>query len=171
MSQAYVSVGSNIDREHNIRSAVSHMRRHFPNLTLSSVYESEAEGFQGDPFYNLVAGFEFEGDIHELVKVLRQIEDRHGRTRGGAKFSSRTLDLDLLLFDDVVIPELDVPRKEITRYAFVLWPLAELAPRVSHPLIRQTFDRLWQRFKAEHPETMRTIRPIELLWNEYHQRV
>jgi 2-amino-4-hydroxy-6-hydroxymethyldihydropteridine diphosphokinase len=83
-----------------------------------------------------------------VAKVLRNIEDSHGRDRSGPRFSARTVDLDLLLYDDVILHEnkLDIPRNEITKNAFVLWPLAEIAPQYIHPEIKQSISGLWEAF-------------------------
>lgn len=165
MSSAYVSVGSNIDRAKSLRNGVEAMQRCFGKLILSSVYESDAEGFEGDRFYNLVVRFNA-NDIDEVEQVLRRIEMDNGRTRGAEKFSSRTLDLDLLLFGDAVLVDqgIDVPREEITHYAFVLWPLAELEPELKHPISGKPYRQLWDEFRHAHPQKLETIWPIEFDW-------
>lgn len=148
MAHVYVSIGSNIGREQNIRSGVAELRACFGDLILSSVYESEAVGFAGDSFYNLVAGFDTSLTPQQVAEQLRTIEERHGRVRNGPRFSSRTLDIDLLLYDDLVLHEgkLDIPRDEITRNAFVLWPLAEIAPQLRHPELGSCYAALWASF-------------------------
>lgn len=165
MSSAYVSVGSNIDRVRSLRNGVEAMQRCFGKLILSSVYESDAEGFEGDRFYNLVVRFNA-NDIDEVEQVLHRIEMDNGRAREAEKFSSRTLDLDLLLFGDAVLAGqgIYVPRKEITHYAFVLWPLAELAPELKHPISGKTYRQLWGEFRHAHPRKLETIWPIEFDW-------
>lgn len=152
MARVHVSIGSNIDREEHIRAAVSELRARFGELRLSSVYESEAVGFDGDNFLNMVVAFDTELDVRSVAQTLRAIEDKHGRVRSGPRFSSRTLDLDLLLYDELVSRDegLDVPRAEITKNAFVLRPLAEIAPQALHPTVRLTFAELWQRFDKQH---------------------
>jgi len=151
MAQVYVSIGSNIEREHNIRSGVQALQQIFAPLRLSSIYDSEAVGFDGAAFYNLVAGFETDQAVHQLVAVLREIEDRHQRRRKGPRFSSRTLDIDLLLYDDQVLdgPDLVLPREEILHSAFVLAPLAEIAPSLRHPLTGESYADLWCRFDRD----------------------
>ncbi len=154
MARVYVSIGSNIGREQNIRSGVAELTAGFGPLILSSVYESEAVGFSGDSFYNLVAGFATALTPQQVAEQLRAIEERHGRVRNGPRFSSRTLDIDLLLYDDLVLHEgkLDIPRDEITRNAFVLWPLAEIAPELKHPELGTSYAALWESFdKASQP--------------------
>jgi 2-amino-4-hydroxy-6-hydroxymethyldihydropteridine diphosphokinase len=141
MPRVYVSIGSNVDKERNIPSAVAALRDRFGALACSGVYETEAVGFEGGNFYNLVVSFDTGQSLEELAHTLRRIEDDHGRVRGGARFSSRTLDLDILLYGTVVRHDerFDVPRDEIPRYAFVLLPLVEIAAAVVHP---ETGERL-----------------------------
>ncbi len=146
MARVYVSVGSNIDPAENIRSAMRVFGQHYPAFELSSVYESEAVGFEGDNFYNFVIGFETADKVQQVAQVLRDIEDRHARDRRGPRFSARTIDFDLLLYDNLMAPEMNIPRDEITKNAFVLQPLAELAPDAIHPLYQQSFAELWRRF-------------------------
>lgn len=150
MPRVFLSLGSNIDREHNIRSAVLALHERFGPLQLSSVYESESVGFAGDAFYNLVVAFDSDEDVHAINRALDAIEDSHGRDRSGPRFSSRTLDIDLLLYDDLVIDEqgLRLPRDEITKNAFVLQPLAELAPDLRHPVNGHSYAELWAGFDA-----------------------
>ena len=148
MARVYVSVGSNIERERNVRAAVAMLGAQYGPLVLSSVYESDPVGFAGGRFYNLVVGFDSPETPESIVQTLRSIEDRCGRARDGARFSSRTLDLDLLLYDDLVLREngLTVPREEILSEAFVLGPLAEIAGGRRHPVERRTLASLWSEF-------------------------
>lgn len=153
MPWVWVSVGSNLDRERCIRGAVAALRARFGDLRLSRVFESEAVGFEGQPFYNLVAGFQTEADIPSLQALFRNLEDRFGRVRQGSKFSPRTLDLDLLTYGDDLIRE-----DEILGYAFVLGPLAELAGEEPHPELGLTYRELWAAFdQASQP-----LRPVDL---------
>jgi 2-amino-4-hydroxy-6-hydroxymethyldihydropteridine diphosphokinase len=148
MARIYISLGSNIDRAANTRAGIQALKQAFGRLQLSSVYESEAVGFDGDAFYNMVIACDVDLDVFQTNKVLRDIEDRHGRDRSGPRFSSRTLDLDLLLYDDLVIEQdgLVLPRGEILKNAFVLWPLAEIAPELKHPVAGKTYRELWDAF-------------------------
>ncbi len=147
--RAYVSVGSNVARERNVRSAIAALRERFGPLEASPVYETEPVGMAGEPFFNLVVGFETEAGVRELVETLRAIEAAHGRERGGSRFVSRSLDLDLLLFGEAVIdePGLELPRPDIERYAFVLRPLAELAGERRHPRTGEPLARMWARLR------------------------
>jgi len=151
LANVVVSIGSNVDRENNIRSCLDQLSLRFNNIQTSAVYENKAVGFDGDNFYNLVAAFETDLDVNEMIPIFRAIESEHGRVRGGEKFSSRTLDVDLLLYDDLVLKDqgIDVPRDEIIRYAFVLRPLAEMIPDMMHPQLKQTMSELWQNFEPK----------------------
>ena len=148
MPNGYISIGSNIDKDKNILISLQELERHFGKLTISSIYESEPVGFTGDTFYNLVVGFNSELAVKEVAKLLRQIELDNGRTRDSQKFSARTLDLDLILYDDLILNDgrLQIPRDEIERYAFVLEPLAEIAPTLKHPISRLSYAELWEKF-------------------------
>jgi len=148
MATIYISLGSNINREENTRAGIVALKQAFGDLTMSSVYESEAVGFDGDAFYNMVIACEVSTPVHDTNQILRDIEDANGRDRSGPKFSSRTLDLDLLLYDDLILDEngLKLPRGEILNNAFVLWPLAEIAPQLIHPEVDASYAELWAAF-------------------------
>jgi len=155
----YISLGSNINREENTRAGIGALKRAFGDLVLSSVYESEAVGFTGDAFYNMVISCQVSSPVHETNQILRDIEDANGRDRCGPKFSSRTLDLDLLLYDDIQLDEngLKLPRNEILKNAFVLWPLAEISPELVHPETNRSYSQMWLDFD----KSKEVLRPIE----------
>ena len=146
MRQVYLSVGSNEEPRKHVAMALEAINALFSPIEFSSVYESVAVGFEGDNFFNLVVGFETELPLTELDERLDQIEQDCGRKRGGERFASRTMDLDLLVYGDHVCHDehWDIPRGEITRYAFVLKPLAELAPDFLHPESGLSFSQLWE---------------------------
>jgi len=154
MAQIYISIGSNIDPKKYIRNSIKALRLKHGELEISSVYESKAIGFEGDNFYNLVVGAQTTEAPLNIQQTLRQIEHDNQRERNTAKFSARTLDLDLLLYDDWVLKEksLEIPRDEIGKYAFVLQPLAEIAPNEVHPQAKCTYKYLWQTYdKRKQP--------------------
>ena len=159
MATIYISLGSNINRGENTRIGIAALKQVFGDLTLSSVYESEAVGFDGNAFYNMVIACEVSKPVFETNQILRDIEDANGRDRSGAKFSSRTLDLDLLLYDDLQLDEkgLKLPRGEILKNAFVLWPLAEIAPELIHPETQNSYAELWAAFD----KSKESIKPVE----------
>jgi 2-amino-4-hydroxy-6-hydroxymethyldihydropteridine diphosphokinase len=147
MIRCYLSIGSNIEREASIASGLKALEHHFGRLILSSIYESAPVGFHGEAFYNLVVGFDTDLEIKTLAKTLRDIEIANGRPPESKKFSSRKLDLDLILYGDAIIDDgnLQIPRSDIERYAFVLEPLAEIAPKLIHPVLQLSIADLWQR--------------------------
>jgi 2-amino-4-hydroxy-6-hydroxymethyldihydropteridine diphosphokinase len=161
MPRGYISIGSNIDRDKNILASLQALEHHFGMLTISSIYESEPVGFAGDTFYNLVVGFNSELGVKEVAKQLRQIELDNGRTRDSQKFSARTLDLDLILYDDLIVNDgrLQIPRDEIERYAFVLEPLTEIAPTLKHPVSHLSYAELWEKFDKTNLKQKR-VNPV-----------
>nr|VFK78781.1 MAG: 2-amino-4-hydroxy-6-hydroxymethyldihydropteridinediphosphokinase [Candidatus Kentron sp. SD] len=158
MARVYVSIGSNIDRERNIRSSMDRLRAEYGSLLASMVYESDPVGFEGGRFLNLVVGFDTSHSPEDVFETLRAIERQCNRTRCKARYSSRTLDLDLLLYDDRVIqtPKMNIPRDEILFHAFVLRPLAEIAGEDRHPINGRTFGQLW----AEFDKSRQKIWPV-----------
>ena len=162
MPTGYISIGSNIDKDKHIPASIKALTNQFGKLSLSSIYESEAVGFSGDSFYNLVAGFDSELDVNEIFNQLRQIELDNGRNRECKKFSSRTLDLDLLLYGDLIIEDgrIQIPRNEIEKYAFVLEPLAEIAGHLRHPVSHIRYAEMWENFDKTNLNQHR----IEPVW-------
>lgn len=161
MAQIYISIGSNIEKEINIIKGLNALRETFGPLSLSSLFESESIGFDGPVFYNMVVGASTHLPLEDLAITLRDIEFAHGRDFDAVKNSPRTLDLDLLLYDNLVTNDpVQLPREEITRNAFVLWPLAELAPMLKHPVTNQSYQALWQAYD----KTTQQLRKVPLNW-------
>ena len=160
MHTAYLGLGSNINARANILSAMKSLEATFDNVAFSPVYECPAVGFKGDDFLNLVACVDTSMPPLELKHYLFQLENEHGRDRNAPRWSSRTLDIDILLFDDLYLlsPQLEIPRKEILDCAHVLKPLADLAPDLLHPTERITINELWTRF----PDPKATLKPVTL---------
>lgn len=151
MARVFVGVGSNINPEENIRGGLVAMRRLFGDLIVSSVYQSTAFGFDGADFLNLVVAFDSDLEPARVAGSLRELEVRFGRPPKVPKFSSRTLDLDLLLYDDLVGPVAgqSIPRPDIIRFGFVLCPLAEIAGELCHPVTGERFRDMWNAFEGE----------------------
>jgi len=148
VTRGYISIGSNINKDEHIPASLRALEQTFGELTVSSIYESEPVGFTGDVFYNLVVGFDSDLEVKAVAKQLRQIELDNGRTRDSRKFAARTLDLDLILYGDLIVNDgrLQIPRDEIEHYAFVLEPLAEIAPSLQHPVTHISYAELWEQF-------------------------
>ncbi len=146
MVKVFVGIGSNIDREKNIKGGLQALARHFGALIISPVYQCESFGFVGDDFLNLVASFITFKEVDEVIDEIKQIEYEFGRTRKEAKYSSRTLDIDLLLYGDMISEKYDVPRDDINKYPFVLKPLFDIAPDLVHPQTGKSISGLWQAF-------------------------
>ena len=98
--KAYLSLGSNQDPEKNLLSAVIALRETFKNVVVSDWFPTQAVGFSGPDFINAAAIIETEWDVYTLDAWLHALEDRHGRRRDVPRFSSRTLDIDIIFFDD-----------------------------------------------------------------------
>jgi 2-amino-4-hydroxy-6-hydroxymethyldihydropteridine diphosphokinase len=147
MAKIFISIGSNVDKELNIVNSIKTLKTHFPDLICSAVFESESIGFDGHNFYNLVAGANTDMSLNDVCSLLKQIERDNGRLPSDKKFSPRTLDLDLLFFDDVVCDSpAQLPRDEITKNAFVLWPLADIAAEFIHPINNLPIKNIWQKY-------------------------
>jgi 2-amino-4-hydroxy-6-hydroxymethyldihydropteridine diphosphokinase len=143
----YLGLGSNINAHENINKAKAVLANLFENTRFSQTFESEAVGFEGDNFLNLVAEITVRGSLETLIKRLKEVEDDLGRVRAGAKFSSRHIDIDILLFGDLVCSQpIILPREEIRQNAYVLWPLAELVPDLVEPGGSLTYAQLWSKF-------------------------
>ena len=159
MSTVYLGLGSNIDARANLNSGIAALRGTFGEVALSPAYRARAVGFVGGDFINLVARIETDMSPLDLKRYLHGLEDRHGRARSAPKFSDRTLDIDILLYDDLYLlsPQLEIPRDEILTAAHVLRPLADLAPGLLHPACRRTMAELWREF----PQQGQDLAPIE----------
>ena len=151
MSLVYIGIGSNVDREENIRSCIKCLHEKYSVISLSPLYETSSMGFDGPNFYNLVCCFETSQDVVVLKTELSVIEKNHGRSMNETKFSSRTLDIDILYYDDLIYEDdnLKLPRKEIIQYDFVLQPLVDIAPEFIHPLIKKTNKEIMDEFSIE----------------------
>jgi 2-amino-4-hydroxy-6-hydroxymethyldihydropteridine diphosphokinase len=153
MVQAFVAIGSNLDAAEHMLQAARELRLRFPDARFSRCYRNPAFGFEGPDFYNAVTGFRTELLIEELLPSLREIETRCGRARADPKWKPRKMDLDLLLYGDVVGSGsgYTLPRRDLARRAYMLGPLAELAPDWLYPPSGPTIGQLWQQFpRSEH---------------------
>ncbi|MEM9256660.1 MAG: 2-amino-4-hydroxy-6-hydroxymethyldihydropteridine diphosphokinase [Pseudomonadota bacterium] len=163
MAQVFLGIGSNIERERHLNAGLDALLKLFGEPALSSVYDSPAVGFDGQPFLNLVAQVHTSLSPGRLAAQLRQVEFDYGRPANASRFSSRRLDIDILTYDDLIgeIEGVQLPRDEILYNAFVLRPLAELAPGAVHPERQCTYHRLW----AEYPPQQQPIRRVDFSWH------
>lgn len=148
MPEVFVGIGSNVEPEKHLAQAIGLLRARFGGLRLSPVYRNRAVGFEGDDFLNAVTVFDTALGVAALNESLDAIEVQCGRERGAARFAPRTLDLDLLLYGDVVDEARRLPRREILEYAFVLKPLMDLAADRHHPVTGKTYAEHWAGFEG-----------------------
>jgi 2-amino-4-hydroxy-6-hydroxymethyldihydropteridine diphosphokinase len=151
MARVHLSLGSNLEPQTHLRAAIGELRARFGAITVSPVYRSEAVGFDGADFVNLAVGLDTDLSAQELNDWLHALEDRHGRRRDVPRYSDRTLDVDIVLYDDLVTDgpgHLQIPRKEL-RHAFVLKPIADIAPDLRHPLSGERMAALWAAFPSQ----------------------
>lgn len=162
MSCVTLGLGSNIESEKNIRLCLDALLIYFNDLTLSLVYESEAVGFKGNNFLNMVVAFETDLELVELSALLKKIEDKSGRDRGQVKFSGRSLDIDILTYDDFIgkFSGIQLPRPEILENAYVLWPLAEIYGDRIHPMLKIKYTELWHNYDKKKQK----LCPVEFEW-------
>lgn len=158
MAKVFLGLGSNIQPQTYIRNALTALQEQFGGLELSPVYESEAIGFNGDNFLNLVALITTEMSVSELQKHLKALENKNGRDRNAVKFSGRTLDIDILLYDDItgLVDGVTLPRDEILKNAFVLKPLCDLSPNTRHPKNKKTIAQLWAEYDSSQQKLWQT---------------
>jgi len=156
----FIGIGSNINPKENISQACNLLEKKFPSIKFSRVFESASIGFDGDNFLNLAGQFDFNEveSLDELITSLKKIENQLGRQRGEKKFSARTIDIDVLLFGDLITNSpIELPRGEILENAYVLWPLSELAPDLKHPVNGKSYRELWDGFD----KSLQNLAPLE----------
>jgi 2-amino-4-hydroxy-6-hydroxymethyldihydropteridine diphosphokinase len=150
MSRAYLSLGSNVDAETHLRGALAALRARFGDVRVSPVYRTRAIGFDGADFLNAAALVDSDLDPFALNDWLHALEDAHGRDRRGPRHGDRTLDIDIVLYDDLILSgagNLELPRPEL-RHAFVLRPLVDIAADVVVPGDGRRLGAMW----AAHPD-------------------
>lgn len=160
MTQVFLGLGSNIEPEAHLELAVAELSRRYGRVSLSRVYRSRAIGFDGPDFLNMVARLETRKSPRRITAGIESIHRLAKRERNGDGFHSRTLDIDLLLYDGLIVnePGLELPRPDVLQYAFVLRPLAELAPALTHPLTGRTLAEHWRELEPFAPP----LSPVEV---------
>ncbi len=152
--RVFVAAGSNVEPERHLATAMRELTHTWPDVRFSSAYQNTAVGFDGPDFINWVAGFTTDWPLSQVLARLHDIEAQCGRPRSAPKWAPRSMDLDVLLYGDLVAetPAYRLPRPDLVKRAYMLGPLAELAPEVTHPTLGLTIGELWQRFdRSAHP--------------------
>jgi 2-amino-4-hydroxy-6-hydroxymethyldihydropteridine diphosphokinase len=152
MAEVYVAAGSNVEPERNLARALDELQQAFGDLTVSPAYRNPAVGFAGADFINLVVRFSSAASPRQVKQTLERIEELCGRPRNAPKWGPRTMDLDVLMYDQLVSdePGLLLPRPDLLRRAFMLKPLADLAPGLRHPTQQRTIGELWSQFAGDY---------------------
>lgn len=168
MSHVYVAIGSNVNPEENVGKAAAELKRLFPDARFSSWYRNRAVGFEGDDFVNGVVGFTTDLPLRSVVEHLHAVETLCGRPRNAPRWAPRAMDLDVLLYDNVVCvePAMTLPRPDLLKRHYMLGPLAEIAPEVVHPTADQTIGELWRQFDRDS-HTMTRIDSAVLTNRQY----
>lgn len=148
MPEVYVAAGSNIEPHRNLVQALDLLTQRFGKLRTSRAYANAPVGFAGANFVNLVFGFDTDETVDTVLTALHAVEAACGRPRDAPKWAPRAMDLDVLLYGDLVCdrPGLSLPRPDLTRRAYMLGPLAEIAPDLVHPTLGRTMLELWLAF-------------------------
>jgi len=158
--RVFVAAGSNVEPEKNLARACAEIAHTWPDAHFSRAYRNVAVGFEGPDFINLVIGFSAAQPLHSVIEKLRGIETNCGRPRYAPKWASRTMDLDVLLFGDLVekTTEYTLPRPDLLKRPYMLGPMAEIAPGVMHPTEHRSIGDLWRAFDRDGHE----MTPVEL---------
>lgn len=164
-SDIYISLGSNINPEENLYSAIQALQSRLDNCQYSRVYCSPAVGMQGADFLNAVVSGSTSESMYTVVSWLLETEKAHGRVRTENKFTDRTLDLDLLLYGNCVYEPTDelaitLPHPDIIDQAYVLQPLADIAGHLIHPVCNCSIDALLARLKTDYPDKFAALQAV-----------
>lgn len=161
LTRVLLGLGSNNRREQNLTAGLDALEQLLGDMRCSPVFESLAVGYKGDNFYNLVVSGAIDLPLMELDRRLKFIEADNGRYAPDRK--DLPLDIDVLMYDDLVgnFHGLELPRPETLHNAFVLWPLALLAPDVMHPGAGRRFADLWRESTIDQQ-----LWPVPFRWKD-----
>jgi 2-amino-4-hydroxy-6-hydroxymethyldihydropteridine diphosphokinase len=141
---AYLNLGSNIEPETNLVRAVELLHEHGEVLKVSNAWESESAGVNGPNYLNACVLFKTNMLQVELKEsIIRPIETRLGRKRSENKFAPRTIDIDIVLFNDKPYND------KFWRYAFVIVPLAEVYPEYQNPILDENITQTATRLRSQ----------------------
>ncbi|AZF49992.1 MULTISPECIES: 2-amino-4-hydroxy-6-hydroxymethyldihydropteridine diphosphokinase [unclassified Pseudomonas] len=159
LTQVYLGLGSNIERELNLRAGLDALASFLTGMRCSAVFESQPVGIKSGPFFNLVVSAWTDLSLMELDRRLKSIEADNGRYAPDRK--GLPLDIDVLLYSDLVgnFDGLILPRAEILKNAFVLWPLSMMAPDRVHPEAGKTMAALWRDAQIDQ-----VLAPVAFEW-------
>lgn len=162
MARIYLSLGSNIQAEKHILQGLDALANEFGTLELSAAVESEPVGFIGDNFINLMAIINSDLPLKQLSQQLRQIEYDHGREENAPKYSGRTLDIDIVMVDQLTGEHdgISLPRKDLFRHGYMLYPMALMEPDMVPPGQELNCKQLWRSF----PHTEQKLWVRTLTW-------
>lgn len=151
MPEVLVAAGSNVRPRENLRRALAVLRETWPDLRASRAWRNPAFGFEGEDFVNLVIGFDTGLPLPAVLGRLHAAEEACGRPREAPKWAPRSMDLDVLLYGDLVgdFPGAILPRPDLVRRPYMLGPAAELAPSRRHPTLGRTLAELWDAFPRQ----------------------
>ncbi len=154
-----LGLGSNVERETHLTAGLEALAQFLQNIRCSPVFESQPVGIKSGPFFNLVVLAETDLPLHELDRRLKCIEADNGRYAPNRK--GLPLDIDVLTYGDLVgdFDGLILPRAEILKNAFVLWPLAMLVPEQLHPGVQTSYAELWRDAQIEQ-----VLAPVAFEW-------
>ncbi|MEE1921949.1 2-amino-4-hydroxy-6-hydroxymethyldihydropteridine diphosphokinase [Pseudomonas sp. 148P] len=159
--RVYLGLGSNVERERHLTAGLDALAGFLQDMQCSPVFESQAVGIKSGPFFNLVVTGLTDLPLIELDRRLKFIEADNGRYAPERK--GLPLDIDVLMYGDLHgnFDGLVLPRAEILKNAFVLWPLALIAPQLMHPGAGRSMAQLWREAQIDQ-----VLAPVSFLWHE-----
>lgn len=160
LTPVYLGLGSNIERERHLGAGLDALAAMLRDMRCSTVFESQAVGIKSGPFFNLVVTGLTDLPLLELDRRLKFIEADNGRYAPDRK--GLPLDIDVLMYGDLhgSFDGLVLPRAEILKNAFVLWPLSLIAPELVHPGAGKSMAQLWQQAQIDQ-----VLEPVPFSWN------
>ena len=155
----FLGIGSNLNKKENIHSCITFFKSSFKHCSISPIYQSPSFGFEGHDFYNLVIKIKTHFKLPSLKKWLMWVEDVHNRDRSQPRYSNRTLDIDILLFNNDIYQDenITIPRPEILTQGYILKPLIDISTQIKHPQTQNTFEHHWHKLQNEQASTLKLV--------------